>query len=32
MRRRKPDLVLTLVLVFGIGMVATSYAQTLINS
>ncbi len=27
--KRKPDLVMTLVLIFGIGVVATGYAQAL---
>ncbi|RKR07342.1 hypothetical protein C7446_0153 [Kushneria sinocarnis] len=30
--KRKPDLVLILVFIFGIGMVATGYAQTLMGS
>lgn len=30
--KRKPDLVMTLVLVFGIGIVATGYAQALAGS
>ena len=31
-RRRKPDMVLSLVFVFGIGLAATSYAQALLGS
>jgi len=27
--KRKPDLVMALVLIFGVGVVATGYAQTL---
>ncbi|EPC00683.1 hypothetical protein L861_12885 [Litchfieldella anticariensis FP35 = DSM 16096] len=30
--KRKPDLVMALVLVFGIGVVATGYAQALVGS
>ncbi len=30
--KRKPDLVMALVLIFGLGVVATGYAQTLIGS
>ncbi|MBB3143048.1 hypothetical protein FHR96_003961 [Halomonas organivorans] len=31
MMKRKPDLVMTLVLIFGIGVVATGYAQALVG-
>ncbi len=30
--KRKPDLVMALVLIFGLGVVATGYAQTLVGS
>ena len=30
--KRKPDLVMALVLVFGLGVVATGYAQTLMGT
>ncbi len=30
--KRKPDLVMALVLIFGLGVVATGYAQTLIGT
>ncbi len=30
--RRKPDLVMALVLIFGVGVVATGYAQTLMGA
>ncbi|KXS37123.1 MAG: hypothetical protein AWU55_2589 [Halomonadaceae bacterium T82-2] len=30
--KRKPDLVMALVLIFGFGVVATGYAQTLIGT
>ncbi len=30
--KRKPDLVMALVLIFGLGIVATGYAQTLIGT
>ena len=30
--KRKPDLVRALVLIFGLGVVATGYAQTLIGT
>lgn len=30
--KRKPDLVMALVLIFGIGVVATGYAQTLVGT
>ncbi len=30
--RRKPDLVMALVLIFGVGVVATGYAQTLLGA
>ena len=32
MMKRKPDLVMALVLLFGIGVVATGYAQALAGS
>lgn len=30
--KRKPDLVMALVLIFGLGVVATGYAQTLVGA
>lgn len=30
--KRKPDLIMTLALLFGIGVVATGYAQALVGS
>ncbi|CAO1659048.1 hypothetical protein NYA28ABAC_00041 [Salinicola sp. NYA28a] len=30
--KRKPDLVMALVLIFGVGVVATGYAQTLLGA
>lgn len=30
--KRKPDLIMVLMLLFGIGVVATGYAQTLVGS
>lgn len=30
--KRKPDLVMALVLLFGVGVVATGYAQTLVGT
>lgn len=30
--KRKPDLVMALVFIFGIGVVATGYAQTLVGT
>lgn len=32
MKRRKPDLVMTLVFAFGIGVAATGYAQVLFSA
>jgi len=29
--KRKPDLVMALVLIFGVGVVATGYAQTMLG-
>lgn len=31
MRRRKPDLVVALVVIFSVGVVVTSYAQSVIT-
>jgi len=30
--KRKPDLVMAMVLIFGMGVVATGYAQTLLGA
>lgn len=30
MQKRKPDLIVALVVLFGLGLVVTSYAQTLV--